>query len=75
MTERSRVEAAADAMFHKLFRLFGRRERGTASEIEAEALRALEEAKREQARTDEETVEPLTFGPGFDCSQDMEFLA
>lgn len=69
------AQAAADAMFHKIFRLFGRRDRGTASEIEGEALRALEEAKRELAPSEEGRHEHAASGPGFDCSQDVEFLA
>ena len=73
--EQDRVRKASDAMFHKLFRLFGRRARSTAEEIEAEAMRALEEAKRELDGSEERLDEPLVFGQGFDCSEDVELLA
>ena len=73
--ETDRIRKAADAMFHKLFRLFGRRSRATAEEIEAEAMRALEEAKRELEGSEERHDEPQIFGQGFDCSEDVELLA
>ena len=71
-TETAKVQAAADAMFHKLFRLFGRRDRATASEIEEEALSALEIGEEEPVVDEFRGSNP--FGPGFDCAEDVRFL-
>ena len=68
----TRVREAADAMFHKLFRLFGRRERVTAEEIEEEALDALDMTERHPHTRDLGAQDPI--GPGFDCAEDVRFL-
>jgi hypothetical protein len=59
-------------MFHKLFRLFRRRDRASAAEIEEEALLALDmddAADRTDARSASDPI-----GPGFDCAEDVRFL-
>lgn len=65
------AEASAEAMFHKLFRLFGRRDRHTAEEIEEEAMRALEAADQASER-ESDGLSP--FEAAFDCAQDVRFL-
>ena len=73
--EATRVRAAADAMFHKLFRLFGRRDRVAAAQIEEESLLALENDELGFARTQHDDLRtPNSFGPGFDCAEDVRFL-
>jgi len=61
-------------MFHKLFRLFGRRDRAAAAEIEEEALLALEDNEEGIARTRDDLRGSHPFGPGFDCAEDVKFL-
>lgn len=65
------AEASAEAMFHKLFRLFGRRDRQTAAEIEEEAIRALEAADQASER---ESDGLTPYEAPFDCAQDLRFL-
>jgi hypothetical protein len=72
--ERELVRTAADAMFHKLFRLFGRRDRAIAAEIEQEALLALEDDEAGNARAQDDLCSSSPFGPGFDCAEDVRFL-
>lgn len=72
--EKERVRAAADAMFHKLFRLFGRRDRAIAAEIEEEAYLALQDDEAGAARPKDDLCGSSPFGPGFDCAEDVKFL-
>ena len=61
-------------MFHKLFRLFGRRDRATAEAIEEEALLAVDDLDFGFAHTDETPRMSNSLGPGFDCAEDVRFL-
>ena len=61
-------------MFHKLFRLLGRRDRATAAEIEEEALMAVDDLDFGFAPTDTAPRAADSLGPGFDCAEDVKFL-